>query len=840
MNSAPIKIFYGFAQADNQYKYTMDKYLTLLRQHNFIDEWCEREVIAGQDISERKRLALSESDIIIFLISIDFLSSKECKADWDAASKLALTDGKRIVTIIVAECPWKDFGGMGKLSPLPSNGVPIENWDTAESAWCDIYDGIKKVIGDIKSNFTIRNSFLNQISTMEFCSASSTPLCIEDIFVFPNIVKFTDFDDSDQHVKSVNDFKIHQNILIQGDFQSGKTTLANHLFIEFLKGSEPAILIDMQEISGKKPNLDLIKEIYQRELNGDFDLWLQKPNKIALIDNLTHAGNSIDHLEFMGNFFEKRIVMCSMEEYESYFSDDERLTGFSVFNLRPFNHAKQEKLIKKWLEYKNKGATTDIELGLIDQIENNVNSIIINNKILPRYPFFILSILQTHEAFMPQDIKITAYGHCYYALIMAHLIKSGISKDDSSISSCFNYASNLAYEIYSSDPISLTISREKYELFKNKYKDSYIIQDALINRMHSSNGIIRECNGHGYKFGLAYSYYYFLGQYLAENHNRNRNVLVEMIENNFRKNNSLAIIFTIHHSNDIDIIDEILTHTMCAHDEVDPATLDAKELEIFNELLSVIPDRLNVSGTIEETRSKERDGRDERDTKKVSGDIVIEQESEKNDHLDRTYQCYKNIEILSQILKNKFGSLKKDKVTEIVEIICDAGLRLAAMLLSKNINVDSLLQFVYRSYKESEDFDDSKSESEHLTEIRKMIIFRVFIWVVLNLEKTVSAINKTEIKEVVRAIKDKKKTPAFDVIYYFYTLDSSIRFEDYMKDELRELLEKYESKEMDFLRKILSIRTQHYMNTHDVKTQMRQAMSSLLKIEYKPKPLKIG
>ena len=86
--------------------------------------------------------------------------------------------------------------------------------------------------------------------------------------------------------------------------------------------------------------------------------------------------------------------------------------------------------------------------GYVDQVEDHVNSVIISDRIVPRYPFYVLSILQTYEVYMPGNMSITSYGHCYYVLIVASLIRTGISGADDDINACFNFAENLAFEIY--------------------------------------------------------------------------------------------------------------------------------------------------------------------------------------------------------------------------------------------------------------------------------------------------------------------------------------------------------------------------------------------------------
>ena len=140
-------------------------------------------------------------------------------------------------------------------------------------------------------------------------------------------------------------------------------------------------------------------------------------------------------------------------------------------------------------------------------MSKHVNSIITSKKLVPRYPFFILSILQLYEGFMPSNLSITSYGHCYYVLIVATLTKAGISNEDKDINTCFNFAENLAFEIYqhSSEENSLGVS--DLDTFIAEYKEEFIIFDSILNRLKDKKYGIVTADGH---FRASYMYYFFL------------------------------------------------------------------------------------------------------------------------------------------------------------------------------------------------------------------------------------------------------------------------------------------------------------------------------------------
>ncbi len=265
---------------------------------------------------------------------------------------------------------------------------------------------------------------------------------------------------------------------------SGKTALGRYLFLHLSENpSTPVLHIDLDEIYGSSPE-KILRNTYQQQFHGDYNLWKNKADKILILDNLTNKAKHLDFLDFTKNVFDKIIVTCSSDKFNAFFRDEERLADFYQAEICILTHHQQEQLIRKRAQLLSREhPLTD---GDIDQIEKRINSVIISNKIVPRYPFFVLSILQTYEAFMPDDLSITSYGHCYKVLIIAHLIKSGVSSKDSDINACFNFAERLAFATYESDGFN-------YDKFVADYKTKFHIQDSLLNRMKNSDyGIINQ------------------------------------------------------------------------------------------------------------------------------------------------------------------------------------------------------------------------------------------------------------------------------------------------------------------------------------------------------------
>ncbi len=834
---SPLNFFYSYCHLDKEHRLSLDKHLSMLVRNKVIKQWYDGKITAGSPWETKTFENLKAADIVVFLITTNWLNSTACIDEWEqAVSHTKEQPNKKLIPIIATECAWKDFDDMKSKLVLPSDGKPVTHWKTMDAAWYNVYEGIKEAASEVKKNFKLKPKFEEELQSIEFCSTSSQNILIEDVFVFPNLTTYSDNKNGVESVVSnLESLRLHSQQFIVGENQSGKTKLCSWIYLQLDMNKEPCLYIDLAQIGNGKDKRKILQEHFSIQQTGDFELWLAQSDKTIMFDNLSNKKNSIELIKYAEDYFSKIIICSSTDIYRSYYIDDDRFVNYRDVTIKPFCHSKQEELIKKWLGIKSSGG--DIDHNLVDSIESNINSIIIDNNVLPRFPFFILSILQTYESFMPENLKITAYGHCYQALIVARLIKSGISQEDSALESAFTFCANLGYEIYQTGN-GLFLTEQDFNEFRAKYKSEYIIKDSVFNRLFSEYGLLERESGK-VQFSLSYSYYFFLGKYLTDNYAENKEKISAMVESSFARHNSLTLIFTIHHANDMSILDEILTHTMCVIDDKKPAKLTKEETSIFNGLLeNVIPEKLNSNNDVEKERTKERDHRTKNEEEICSSDKNIERLASQSDLLNQVFQCNKNIEILSQILKNKTGSLKKAKITEIVEIICDAGLRLASILLGDHREIEVCTRFVYEQYKNSEEYDNSKTDSYHLNKIHQMMTFRVMVWVLSSVEKSVKAINKPELREVVVELVNKKNSPAYHLIKYFYLLDTSNKFDENLKKELEFMMKIYTRDKSKFLNRIVSIRTLHYEKTHKIKESYRQSIFSLLEIKYKKMDVK--
>ena len=668
-----------------------------------------------------------------------------------------------------------------------------------------------------RTTFSVKADILRYFNKTEFVSEGHVQL--KDLFVFLRLTcdvhKETDHIFRDSRITTPEELLERSYALIYGQENSGKTALARYLFTSLVDRSQPVLFVDSDATVAGRRRDTFFRDVYLAQFHGDYDLWVKQENKTLIIDDMTSTPRMLQLVTSAKDIFERIIITVSSDVYYSFFTDEPRLADFHQMKIEPLTRGQQETLIRKRLALSPD--TQSITDGYIDQIENHINSIIISKDIVPRFPFYVLSILQTYEGFMPNDISITSYGHCYYVLIVANLSRSGISNADSGFNACFNLAEHLAFAIYqhrdqrTKEPFDFTS-------FVTKYETRFHIGNSLINRLqHESYGLIMKDG----TFRTDYMYYYFLAKFLSNNHDLGRPIINAMCEESYRKGHSLTLLFIIHHTRNTSIIDNILIRTMCTLDSVNPAKLNRVETKQYMSILTKLPDNILSPKNVQEAREIHRVGQDAVD----DGEFGLEdatQDLAEIDMVNDVYRILKNNKIMGQVLRNNFGNLEKYRVEEIVEIIADSGLRLVNYFVGDENEVNQYASYIHTN---NPDWDIPK--------IKQALQFISFIWTMVNIDQIVEAINVPEIRQSISAVVGRRSTAAYDLIGYFSQLGGATELTRTERDALNVLLNTY--KDNQFVGRVLSLRTQFYMNTHRSAAMIEQSICSLLDIKYRPR-----
>ena len=346
-----LRLFYGYSHKDSEHRTRMEDALVLLHdQDGVLKEWSDRQILPGQEISRKIQEQLKNADILVFLISSNFISSVECRKEWARSGELVKERPSVVrVPIILGDCDWKNLDGMAELKALPDDAKPIKTFSDRETAWQQVCEGLRALIDGLRENFTIKAEFRHDMEQTEFIS--SDHVLLPQIFVFPRLSSYRATKAQDRVEKTITSAEQlfrSKHLLIHGDELSGKTALCRHLFLTLVDDAKPVLYVDLATLTGKA-SVAVFRDAYDQEFNGDYSLWKSKTDKTIVLDNLSQASHAHEHVLLAMEHFERVIVTVSTHTFYAYFRDDDRLAQFRVIQILPLTHSAQERLIRQRL-----------------------------------------------------------------------------------------------------------------------------------------------------------------------------------------------------------------------------------------------------------------------------------------------------------------------------------------------------------------------------------------------------------------------------------------------------------------------------------------------------------
>lgn len=140
-----MHVFMSYSHADEDLRNELEKHLAGLKRQGAITTWHDRRIAPGDELHGQISEQLDTADIILLLVSADFIASDYCY-DVEMTRALARHDRgeARVIPVILRPCDWKGtpFGG---LLAVPKNGEPIIKHATLDDGFLEVAQAIRRV-----------------------------------------------------------------------------------------------------------------------------------------------------------------------------------------------------------------------------------------------------------------------------------------------------------------------------------------------------------------------------------------------------------------------------------------------------------------------------------------------------------------------------------------------------------------------------------------------------------------------------------------------------------------------------------------------------------------------
>ena len=138
-----LRLFYSYSHKDRPLRDHLEAHLAVLRRNGGIEEWHDRRIEPGWDWKGTIDANLEAADLILLLVSANFLASDYCY-DIEMTSAMARHERgeARVIPVILKDCDWEK-SPFGKLQALPSNGNPITLWPDRDQAFAEVAKSLR-------------------------------------------------------------------------------------------------------------------------------------------------------------------------------------------------------------------------------------------------------------------------------------------------------------------------------------------------------------------------------------------------------------------------------------------------------------------------------------------------------------------------------------------------------------------------------------------------------------------------------------------------------------------------------------------------------------------------
>jgi hypothetical protein len=179
--TVPLKIICCYAGQDEKYFSKLEKHLSFFIRKKHFEIWHKQETSAGANWENLFDRRLNEADIIILLISIDFLSSDFCYAKtMEHARKRHESGEARVICILIRACAWEYNDFLERLQILPRETekyLPVSSWSNEDDAWTyivkDIYKSSQDWLNERDPLRKLSDSAVKSIEIAQYLEASS-------------------------------------------------------------------------------------------------------------------------------------------------------------------------------------------------------------------------------------------------------------------------------------------------------------------------------------------------------------------------------------------------------------------------------------------------------------------------------------------------------------------------------------------------------------------------------------------------------------------------------------------------------------------------------------------
>lgn len=142
----PLRVFFSYAHEDDRFRIRLEQSLKLLERQGLVESWHDRKLLPGDDWAREIDSRLERAELILFLVSPDFIDSDYC---WgvEMTRALARHDAGEALVVPLIIRPVGDWqtAKFGRLQAL-LGGKAVTSWGDEDAAWAEVARELRRLV----------------------------------------------------------------------------------------------------------------------------------------------------------------------------------------------------------------------------------------------------------------------------------------------------------------------------------------------------------------------------------------------------------------------------------------------------------------------------------------------------------------------------------------------------------------------------------------------------------------------------------------------------------------------------------------------------------------------
>jgi hypothetical protein len=144
-------IFFSYSHKDEVLRNELEAHLALLKHEGLVESWHDRRIVAGDELDEAIFSQLEAANIILLLVSSDFMSSNYCYSrEMTRAMERHHAQEAKVIPVILRHCDWNN-APFGKLMAVPRDSKPVTSWPDRDEAFADVAKQVRQAVAGIRT-----------------------------------------------------------------------------------------------------------------------------------------------------------------------------------------------------------------------------------------------------------------------------------------------------------------------------------------------------------------------------------------------------------------------------------------------------------------------------------------------------------------------------------------------------------------------------------------------------------------------------------------------------------------------------------------------------------------